>query len=131
MSAKPRRSGGKAVMSRPSNHTLPDSAASRPATIFSKVLLPLPEAPSRATVSPAATRKLTALSSARWSHCLLMFRSSSMAGIVLGSVALRTFDQGERQQGQQHQHTGEQERSVEVGLAGAAQARVNQGGQCR
>src|SRR5258708_16210831 len=46
-------------MSSPSRRTLPRSAASRPATIRSKVVLPQPDGPSSETNSPAATPRST------------------------------------------------------------------------
>src|ERR1700741_904275 len=58
----PRWSGGALVMSRPSTAMRPAFTGTKPETARSRVVLPQPEGPSRATNSPAATASETRLS---------------------------------------------------------------------
>ena len=57
--AVPRRSGGSPAMSRPSTRIAPDSGSTKPAIARSSVVLPQPELPSSAIISPRATSRLT------------------------------------------------------------------------
>src|SRR6266704_3671134 len=52
---KPRCSGGRFVISRPSNATLPESGTSNPAMMRSVVVLPHPDGPSSPKNSPRST----------------------------------------------------------------------------
>ncbi|MNF01586.1 hypothetical protein D3C80_2005960 [compost metagenome] len=54
-----RRYGGTAVMSSPSSRICPEVASSKPASMRSKVDLPLPELPSSAKISLRLTDRLT------------------------------------------------------------------------
>ncbi len=54
-----RFSGGSRVMSSPSTRIVPSSAITKPAIERSSVVLPQPELPSSATISPLATSRLT------------------------------------------------------------------------
>src|SRR5499427_10833464 len=69
---KRRRSGGRAVTSSPSTALRPASGVSKPATSRSTVVLPLPDGPRSATISPRAadseTPRVTAASPNRFSR---------------------------------------------------------------
>ncbi len=57
--AAPRRSGGNASRSRPSMRIAPDCGTTKPAIERSNVVLPQPELPSSATISPRPISRLT------------------------------------------------------------------------
>src|SRR5579884_2976902 len=72
------------VMSRPSNHTVPEDGRRRPPMVLSSVVLPAPLGPSRATISPASTSRLTSLTAAIWPYSTRTrsARSSGMARLL-------------------------------------------------
>ena len=112
-----RRCGGKAEMSLPSRKTCPASGTSSPAMIFSSVLLPLPEGPRTATVSPAATctsrpRKRMRDTPRVGFQVLQMARNSSMHTLRARCFTPGPLQQHKHRQGQGHQGTGQHQRRV-------------------
>src|SRR6478672_12895559 len=77
------------VTTRPPILIVPPVGCSRPATQRSVVVLPQPEGPSRTTISPAGTTKLTPSIAGRpTENCLRSSLTSSVAVIVRGPRSL-------------------------------------------
>src|SRR5882672_11068347 len=75
---KPRFSGGRVVITRPSNSTDPVSGDSSPATIRSVVVLPQPDGPSRPKNSPRSTAiETSATAGVAPKRLEILFRESS------------------------------------------------------
>ena len=89
----------------PLNETCPESGDSSPAMIRKSVDFPLPDAPSKQTVSPALTVKEMSLRRGLPSYILEMFLSSSMLCDVVPLDA-DLFDEQDAEHGQRHQHRG-------------------------
>src|SRR5579884_4313432 len=81
------------VMSRPSNHTVPEEGRRRPPMVSSSVVLPAPLGPSSATISPLSTSRLTSLIAAIWPYSTRT-RSARSSGTACLLAEIRGDDVG-------------------------------------
>ena len=72
--------------SAPPSSIRPDDAGRTPPTIFSSVLLPAPFAPTRPTILPAGTSKLTSRSASKSPNLLLMPVNDSAADVTISRL---------------------------------------------
>ena len=92
----PRLLGGRRVMSRPPIRTSPVSGASNPATIRSMVVLPQPDGPSTASISPGGMDRLSGWSAWMAPKRRLTPRNSSAAPVTEAAWSQMPFHAGRR-----------------------------------